>query len=142
MTGLIGRKLGMTRVFDAEGAAVPVTVIEAGPCPVVQVAGNRIELGFGARKLKRTARALLGHVKRAGLEVAPRVLQSFSVAGAGAEPPKPGEAGTVAIFQAGERGKITGGTKGRGLPGVGDRPHFGGGPGTHRHNRPRKPRSI
>src|SRR5207244_10565632 len=77
MTGLIGRKLGMTRVFDAEGAAVPVTVIEAGPCPVVQVAGNRIELGFGARKLKRTARALLGHVKRAGLEVAPRVLQSL-----------------------------------------------------------------
>jgi len=59
MTGLIGRKLGMTRVFDAEGAAVPVTVIEAGPCPVVQIAGNRIELGFGARKPKRAARALL-----------------------------------------------------------------------------------
>src|SRR2546422_7006012 len=112
MTGLIGRKLGMTRVFDAEGAAVPVTVIEAGPCPVVQVAGNRIELGFGARKLKRTARALLGHVKRAGLEVAPRVLQSFSVAGAGAGPPQPGEAGTRAVFPAGGRGKMTGGARG------------------------------
>src|SRR2546422_10732868 len=108
MTGLIGRKLGMTRVFDAEGAAVPVTVIEAGPCPVVQVAGNRIELGFGGRKLKRTARALLGHVKRAGLEVAPRVLQSFSVAGAGAEPPKAGGAGTLAIFQWAERVRIAG----------------------------------
>src|SRR5438445_308394 len=86
MTGLIGRKLGMTRVFDAEGAAVPVTVIEAGPCPVVQIAGNRIELGFGARKPKRAARALLGHVKRAGLEVAPRVLQSCPLVVRGAVP--------------------------------------------------------
>src|SRR2546425_13229977 len=122
MTGLIGRKLGMTRVFDAEGAAVPVTVIEAGPCPVVQVAGNRVELGFGARKPKRAARALLGHVKRAGLEVAPRVLQSFPLAGEGAELPKPGEAVTGAVFQAGERGKGTGGTEGRGLPGGGHAP--------------------
>src|SRR5256885_5567726 len=105
MTGLIGRKLGMTRVFDAEGAAVPVTVIEAGPCPVVQGAGNRVELGFGARKPKRAARALLGHVKRAGLEVAPRVLQSFPVAGEGAEPPQPGEAVTLAGFPAGARGE-------------------------------------
>src|SRR5437899_12720700 len=94
MTGLIGRKLGMTRVFDAEGAAVPVTVIEAGPCPVVQVAGNRVELGFGARKPTRATRALLGHVKRAGLEAAPRVLPSFPGAGEGAEPPDTGAAGT------------------------------------------------
>src|SRR5437879_1445048 len=114
MTGLIGRKLGMTRVFDAEGAAVPVTVIEAGPCPVVQIAGNRIELGFGARKPKRAARALLGHVKRAGLEVAPRVLQSFPLAGEGAEPPKPGEAVTVAISRRGGRGRSRGGPRGRG----------------------------
>src|SRR2546430_13984480 len=113
MTGLIGRKLGMTRVFDAEGAAVPVTVIEAGPCPVVQVAGNRIELGFGARKLKRTARALLGHVKRAGLEVAPRGLQSFSVAGAGAAPPKPGEAGPGPPVHRGEPGEGPGASKAR-----------------------------
>jgi len=77
MTGLIGRKLGMTRVFDAEGAHVPVTVIEAGPCPVVHVAGTRVELGFGVRKPKRTAKALAGHVKKAGLETAPQVLRSF-----------------------------------------------------------------
>src|SRR2546422_11713197 len=113
MTGLIGRKLGMTRVFDAEGAAVPVTVIEAGPCPVVQIAGNRIELGFGARKPKRAARALLGHVKRAGLEVAPRVLQSFPLAGEGAGPPNPGEAVPVAIFQARDRVQGTGVRMGR-----------------------------
>jgi large subunit ribosomal protein L3 len=142
MTGLIGRKLGMTRVFDAEGAAVPVTVIEAGPCPVVQVAGNRVELGFGARKPTRATRALLGHVKRAGLEAAPRVLQSFPVAAEGAEPPKPGEAVTVAIFQAGERVKVTGVTKGRGFQGVVHRYHFGGGPETHGNTRHRKPGSI
>src|SRR5213080_1807808 len=105
MTGLIGRKLGMTRVFDAEGAHVPVTVIEAGPCPVVQVAGTQIQLGFGAKKPKRTAKALAGHVKKAGLETAPRVLQSFPVAPTG-EPPKAGETLTVAIFAEGDRVKV------------------------------------
>jgi len=69
MTGLIGRKLGMTRVFDAEGTHVPVTVIEAGPCPVVQVGQSQVQLGFGTKKPTRTAKALAGHVKKAGLEI-------------------------------------------------------------------------
>src|SRR5256886_15275209 len=77
MTGLIGRKLGMTRVFDAEGAHVPVTVIEAGPCPVVQVAGTQIQLGFGVKKAKRSATTLSGPVKKAGLELASLVAHSF-----------------------------------------------------------------
>ncbi|MGH9259274.1 MAG: 50S ribosomal protein L3 [Acidimicrobiales bacterium] len=139
MNGLIGRKLGMTRVFDAEGTHVPVTVIEAGPCPVVQVTAGQVQLGFGGRKAKRTPRALLGHAKRAGLEAAPRVLQSFPVAG---EPPKPGEAVTVGIFQAGDRVKVTGVTKGRGFQGVVHRYHFSGGPETHGNTRHRKPGSI
>jgi len=145
MTGLIGRKLGMTRVFDAEGAHVPVTVIEAGPCPVVHVAGTRIELGFGVRKPKRTAKALAGHVKKAGLEIdaVPRVLQSFVLAPAGeGGAPKPGESVTVAIFAEGDRVKITGVTKGRGFQGVVHRHHFGGGPETHGNTRHRKPGSI
>src|SRR2546429_1281354 len=75
MTGLIGRKLGMTRVFDAEGTHVPVTVIEAGPCPVVQVGQSQVQLGFGTKKPTRTAKALAGHVKKAGLETAPRGLE-------------------------------------------------------------------
>src|SRR2546423_7079582 len=141
MTGLIGRKLGMTRVFDAEGTHVPVTVIEAGPCPVVQVAGTQIQLGFGTKKPKRTAKALAGHVKKAGLEMAPRVLHSFALAAEG-EPPKPGESVTVAIFAAGDRVKITGVTKGRGFQGVVHRHHFGGGPETHGNTRHRKPGSI
>src|SRR3989441_11543575 len=100
MNGMIGRKLGMARLFDEGGAHVPVTVIEAGPCPVVQLTGTEVQLGFGAKKPKRTSKALLGHVKRAGLETAPRVLQSFPVAGDGAAP-KPGGGGPRGGFQNG-----------------------------------------
>jgi len=141
MNGLIGRKLGMTRVFDAAGTHVPVTVIEAGPCPVISVAEGRAELGFGAKKANRTPKALAGHVKKAGLETAPHVLQSFVLASEG-EPPKPGESVTVAIFAEGDRVKITGVTKGRGFQGVVHRHHFGGGPETHGNTRHRKPGSI
>jgi len=140
MNGLIGRKLGMTRLFNEEGTAVPVTVIEAGPCPVVQVAGDRVQLGFEQRKPTRTPKALLGHAKKAGLEAAPRVLKSFFIIGDAA--PKPGEAVTVTIFQAGETVKVTGVTKGRGFQGVVHRHHFAGGPETHGNTRHRKPGSI
>ena len=139
MNALIGRKLGMTRLFNEEGTHVPVTVIEAGPCPVVQVAGDRVQLGFGAKKPKRTPKALAGHAKRAGLEAAPRVLESFPLTG---EAPKPGDQLTVTVFAAGERVKVTGVTKGRGFQGVVHRYHFGGGPATHGNTRHRKPGSI
>jgi len=139
MNALIGRKLGMVRLFNDEGAHVPVTVIEAGPCPVVQVRGDRVQLGFGAKKATRTAKALAGHAKGAGLEAAPRILRSFPLAG---EPPTPGDAVTVAIFTAGDRVKVTGVTKGRGFQGVVHRYHFGGGPATHGNTRHRKPGSI
>jgi len=141
MNGLIGRKLGMTRVFNAEGTHVPVTVIEAGPCAVVAVAdGGRVELGFGAKKAKRTPKALGGHVKKAGFETAPRVIRSFFPAADAT--PKAGESVTVAIFAEGDRVKITGITKGRGFQGVVHRHHFGGGPATHGNTRHRKPGSI
>jgi large subunit ribosomal protein L3 len=139
MNALIGRKLGMTRLFNEEGTHVPVTVIEAGPCPVVQVAGDQVQLGFGAKKAKRTTKALAGHAKRAGLEAAPRVLKSFPLTG---EAPKAGDLVTVTIFAAGERVKVTGVTKGRGFQGVVHRYHFGGGPATHGNTRHRKPGSI
>src|SRR5690349_23308781 len=116
MTGLIGRKLGMTRVFDAEGTHVPVTVIAAGPCPVVLVTDAQVQLGFETKKPKRAAKALLGHAKKAGLEAAPRVLQSFPLKEGGeAPPPKPGDTVTVAIFAEGERAKVSGVSKGRGF---------------------------
>jgi large subunit ribosomal protein L3 len=139
MNGLIGRKLGMTRVFNEEGAHVPVTVIEAGPCPVVQVTDTQVQLGFGAKKPKNAAKALAGHAKKAGVETTPRVLESFVLAG---DAPKAGEAVTVAIFAAGDRVKVSGVTKGRGFQGVVHRHHFGGGPATHGNTRHRKPGSI
>ena len=133
----------MTRVFAGDGTHVPVTVIEAGPCPVVQVTGAAVQLGFGAKKPKRTSKALAGHVKRAGLETAPRVLENFRlVVAEGAAAPKPGETITVAVFTAGELVKVTGVTKGRGFQGVVHRHHFGGGPETHGNTRHRKPGSI
>jgi large subunit ribosomal protein L3 len=139
MNGLIGRKLGMTRVFNAEGAHVPVTVIEAGPCPVISVAEGRAELGFGAKKAKRTAKALAGHVKKGGVDVAPRVIRRFAITG---EAPAAGSAVTVSIFAEGDRVKVRGVSKGRGFQGVVHRHHFGGGPQTHGNTRHRKPGSI
>jgi large subunit ribosomal protein L3 len=126
--GLIGRKLGMTRVFAEDGTAVPVTVIEAGPCRVVQVRDGGVQLGFGARRAGRTSKAQLGHAKKAGLETAPQVLRVFTVNG---EAPAPGELV-----------KVTGTTKGRGFQGVVHRYHFHGGPATHGNTRHRKPGSI
>lgn len=137
--GLIGRKLGMTRLFAEDGSAVPVTVIEAGPCPVLQVRPDAVQLGFGAKRATRTTRAELGHAKAAGLEAAPWVVREFEPAG---EAPAAGSAVTVGIFAPGELVKVTGTTKGRGFQGVVHRHGFGGGPATHGNTRHRKPGSI
>ena len=142
MNGIIGRKLGMTRLFEYDGKVVPVTVIEAGPCPVVQVSkGSRaVQLGFGSRKVKRTTKAELGHAKRANLEVAPAVLRSLPLpADAKTEP---GDVVTVEIFQPGDAIKVTGTTKGRGFQGVVKRHGFKGGPATHGSTRYRRPGSM
>ncbi len=139
-TGLIGRKLGMTRVFAEDGTVVPVTVIEAGPCRVVQVRAGGVQLGFGAQRAIRTTKAELGHAKRAGLEAAPQVLRVF--AAAGGDVPAAGAEIRVDIFAPGERVKVTGTTKGRGFQGVVHRHGFGGGPATHGNTRHRKPGSI
>jgi len=147
MDGIIGRKLGMTRLFEEDGRVVPVTVLEAGPCPVVQVHTPAsgpwaVELGFEQRKPKRAAKAALGHVKRAGLDAAPRVLKQFTLPAGTEAAPTPGQVVTVAIFQPGERVKVSGTSKGRGFQGVVRRHHFGGGPATHGNTRHRKPGSI
>ena len=146
MNGIVGRKLGMTRLFDEGGKAVPVTVIEAGPCPVLQVRTAEsgtvtVQLGFGTRKPKRTSKAQAGHAKKAGLEGAPQVLREIQLP-AGSDAPKQGETVTVSLFQAGELVKVAGVTKGRGFQGVVHRHHFGGGPATHGNTRHRKPGSI
>ncbi len=139
-TGLIGRKLGMTRIFADDGTVTPVTVIEAGPCPVIQVHPDRVQLGFGQQRPKRTTKAELGHVKAAGLETAPRVLREFPLATG--DPPEIGAKLTVDVFAEGDRVKVTGTTKGRGFQGVVHRYGFGGGPASHGNTRHRKPGSI
>jgi large subunit ribosomal protein L3 len=140
MNGLIGRKLGMTRLFDDDGRVTPVTVIEAGPCPVVRTGAHGVQLGFGQRKAKRTTKAAAGHAKAAGLEAAPQVLRDFQPSEG--EELATGAVITVEIFQPGERVKVTGTSKGRGFQGVVKRHGFGGGPATHGNTRYRKPGSI
>lgn len=137
--GLIGRKLGMTRVFSEDGTAVPVTIIQAGPCQVVQVRDRAVQLGFGARRKSRAKKAELGHAKKAGLEAAPHVVRSFELVG---EAPAPGANITVEMFAPGELVKITGTSKGKGFQGMVHRYHAGGGPASHGNTRHRKPGSI
>lgn len=136
---IVGRKLGMTRLYGEDGGAIPVTVIAAGPCTVVQVAGDQVQLGFEARRPTRTTKAELGHARKAGLEAAPAVLWSVPYA---AGDLGPGTTVTVSQFAAGDVVKVTGTTKGRGFQGVVHRHGFGGGPASHGNTRHRKPGSI
>lgn len=146
MAGLIGRKLGMTRIFTEEGRAVPVTVLEAGPCPVLQVKSERsdgysaVQVGYGAKKHKRSSKAELGHASKAGLEAAPRLVREFP-AGEG-ETYQPGQELTVEIFQAGQRVRVTGVSKGKGFQGVVKRHGFAGRPASHGHPMSRTPGSM
>lgn len=146
MAGIIGRKVGMMRVFDDEGTAVPVTVVEAGPCPVLQVvnrekAGYRaVQLAFGTKKLSRSSKGELGHAGRAGLDRAPRVLREFRFPGDVAY--EPGQKLTVEQFAPGDRVKVTGTSKGRGFQGVVRRYGFAGRPGSHGHPMSRTPGSV
>lgn len=137
-TGLIGRKLGMTRVFAEDGEAVPVTIIEAGPCRVLQVRDGRVQLGFGAKRAVRATKPEVGHAAKAGVEAAPRVVRSFP---SQAEL-EAGATVTVELFQPGDTVKVTGRSKGRGFQGMVHRYGAGGGPASHGNTRHRKPGSI
>lgn len=146
MAAIIGRKLGMTQIFDETGAAVPVTVVEAGPCAVVQVKTpesdgySAIQVGYGARKAKRATRPERGHALKAGLEHVPSTLRELRVTDP--ENYEPGQPLTVEQFEVGERVKVTGTTKGRGFQGVMKRYGFGGRPGSHGHPMARNPGSM
>ena len=146
MPGIIGKKVGMIRVFREDGAAVPCTVVEAGPCPVVQIKTedehgyNAIQLGFGAQKEKRASRAEVGHAARAGVEVAPRILREFKT-GADEEY-ELGQNVTVEVFEPGQKVKVRGTSKGKGFQGVVKRHGFAGRPGGHGHPMSRTPGSM
>jgi large subunit ribosomal protein L3 len=146
MAGIIGRKLGMTQIFSDAGAAVPVTVIEAGPCPVTQIRSGEtngtsaLQLGFDALKKNRSTRAELGHAQTAGLDYAPRTLKEFRVESVDGY--EVGQELKVDQFEAGDRIRVTGTTKGRGFQGVVKRHGFSGRPASHGHPKKRNPGSI
>ncbi len=168
MIGIIGKKLGMTQIFNEQGQQIPCTVVEAPPNPVVKVlkkdkAGfDSVELGYGEQKNareskknektprgRRAHKAVVGHAAKAGLTVAPRVLRSFRLDDAQLKENRKeiptynlGDKITVEIFAPGEQVKVTGTSKGRGFQGVVKRYGFGGGPNTHGNTKHRRPGSI
>jgi len=143
--GLIGKKLGMTRLFLKEGVAVPVTVIEAGPAAVVQVKTlaadgyTAVQLGFGPKKEKHSSKPERGHAARAGA-AGFKLLREFAPAGEAET--APGAQVTLAIFAPGEKVSVTGTSKGKGFAGVMKRHGFHGGRATHGCLTPRGPGSI
>ena len=144
--GIIGRKVGMTQVYADDGRAIPVTVIEAGPCVVVQRKSkdkdgySAVQLGLvESRKVKHVTRPMKGHFDKAGLPPC-RVLREFRVED-GAEL-KIGDKISVALFTPGDSVAVTGVSKGKGFQGVVKRHHFRGGAATHGSMFHRAPGSI
>ncbi len=134
LKGLIGKKVGMTRLFMEEGRAVPVTVLEVGPCTVVQVKTparekySAVQLGFGQKKVSRVNKPLTGHFKKGGCEPL-AILKEFKVtedAGLAV-----GQQITAELFAVGDKVHVTGSSKGHGFTGVVKRHNFGGGRKTH-----------
>ncbi|PLX42357.1 MAG: 50S ribosomal protein L3 [Deltaproteobacteria bacterium] len=132
--GIIGKKLGMTQVFAGGDELIPVTVIQAGPCKVVQkktldVDGyNAIQIGFGTAKAQRVNKPSAGHFKKAGIEVA-RMLRELRVENI--DDYEVGQEIGADIFKPGDYVDITGTSKGKGFQGVIKRHGFGGGRATH-----------
>ena len=135
MQGLIGKKLGMTQVFSAEGDLVPVTVIQAGPCTVVQKKTQQrdgyvaLQLGFGSQKPQRVSQPVLGHTQKSGAgpfavlrELRIDDIDDYEVGG---------EITVGQVFQSGDRVNVVGRTKGRGYTGVMKRHGMGGFPKSH-----------
>ncbi|MBF0694985.1 MAG: 50S ribosomal protein L3 [Flavobacterium sp.] len=145
MSGLIGRKIGMTSIFDENGKNIPCTVIEAGPCVITQVRTKEVDgyealqLGFDDKNEKHSTAAALGHAKKAGT-VAKKKVVEFQFE----NEYKLGDVLTVDVFAEGEFVDVQGVSKGKGFQGVVKRHGFGGvGQATHgQHNRLRAPGSV
>ena len=148
MSGIIGKKIGMTSIYDASGKNIPCTVIEAGPCIVTQVRTiendgyEAIQLAFGEKKEKNTTKALRGHFAKANT-TPKKIVAEFTRFEVGHQK-KFGDVLTVDVFVEGEYIDVVGTSKGKGFQGVVKRHHFGGvGESTHgQHNRLRAPGSI
>jgi len=143
--GLIGQKLGMTQYFSGDGEAIPITVIEAGPCSVVQIKNkekdgyNTLQLGFLPKKMNKTNRPLRGHFKK-GNTGAFYFLKEFKVDDTNTH--QLGQEINLEIFQVGQKVTVTGISKGKGFSGTMKRWGFGGGPDSHGSGIHRAPGSI
>ena len=133
LKGLIGKKIGMTQIFDDNGAAVPVTLIEAGPCFVTQIRSvekegySAVQLGFEEVKPKRLTGGEIGHLKRTDLPPL-KFLREFRASEIDL---KEGDKLDVSVFVVGEKVDVSGTSKGKGFAGAVKRYHFRGGPKTH-----------
>ena len=141
--GILARKVGMTQLFTEQGTVVPVTVLEADSCHVVQLKTtatdgyDAVQLGFGERRPRRTVKPLLGHFKRAGTEPLTHLAE---VREAGSPPL--GSRVSVDLFAPGERVDVTGISKGKGFAGQHKRHNFSRGPVTHGSHNIKQPGSI
>jgi large subunit ribosomal protein L3 len=138
--GLVGRKLGMTQLFKADGDVVPVTVIEAGPCTVIRVKTpegkdrySAVQFGFGEQKASRLTKADIGQLKPIGRDENPvRHVKEIRVSAADASAFTPGSVvGPADVFEAGQRVDVQGISKGRGFAGVMKRHNFAGFESSH-----------
>jgi large subunit ribosomal protein L3 len=143
MAGIIGKKLGMTQVFSEDGTAVPVTVIEAGPCPVTAVRDperdgyTAVQLAHGETAERRLSKAELGHLRKA--DAGPmRTLVEFRGEGEHVV----GDVVTVEAFEVGQKVKVSGVTVGKGFQGTIRRHNFSRGPETHGSHNVRAPGSV
>ena len=148
MSGLIGKKIGMTSIYDASGKVVPCTVLEAGPCVVTQVKTvetdgySAIQLAYDEKKEKNTTKSLKGHFAKAGT-TPKKIVREFTRFEEGHQKSL-GDVLDVTVFEEGEFVDVSGTSKGKGFQGVVKRHHFGGvGDATHgQHNRLRAPGSM
>jgi large subunit ribosomal protein L3 len=146
ITGIIGRKVGMTQVFETDGTVVPATVIQAGPCVVVQTKAaatdgyEAVQLGLVDPTPAKANRPTAGHYKKAAVPPT-RVRREVRIA-PGGEPVKVGDQVLASVFAKGERVDVIATSRGRGFQGVMKRHHFGGGAATHGSMFHRAPGSI
>src|SRR5215831_1198655 len=146
VTGIVGRKVGMTQVFEADGTVVPATVIKAGPCVVVQAKTSQtdgyeaVQIGLVDETPAKANKPMTGHYKLAGVP-ATRVRREVKVA-PGGDAAKAGDQVLCSIFAAGERVDVIGTSRGKGFQGVIKRHHFAGGGATHGSMFHRAPGSI
>jgi large subunit ribosomal protein L3 len=146
VTGIIGKKVGMTQVFDPDGTVHPATVIKAGPCIVVQAKNaqsdgyDAVQLGLVEERPAKVGKPMAGHYKKANVPPT-RVRREVKV-DAGGDAAKPGDQVLVSIFANGDRVDVIGTSRGKGFQGVVKRHHFGGGAATHGSMFHRAPGSI